>query len=238
MRTAVQLACCAPLWQSRLRHANCTSSVAFVLCACWIHTHSPMDRARGLGTRKQSVQVSLDDVKHLFNTVDGSGTSSTKGSQQFAPHHRVRRKSVLARSVSMHALVLGLGKRRIDVRTCTRPCVRGLSKLWGMTDREFGARQVRLRQSTYKTGCIRCLPLIHPDSAFRVRWDLVAILLVMFTSLIVPFRVAFMPFEVNWWCVRCEHVCCVCGVTLFFITASTGCYLTFSKTCSSLWIFS
>jgi len=72
-----------------------------------------------------------------------------------------------------------------------------------MTDKEFGARQVRRRRNAAaRRGCIKCLPVIHPESHFRVRWDLIAILLVLYTSLFVPFRVAFMPFEVNFWCVK------------------------------------
>ena len=73
------------------------------------------------------------------------------------------------------------------------------SKLWGMTDKEFGARRVRHNMVwSGARGCAR-LPLIHPESAFRVRWDLVAILLVLYTSVFVPYRVAFMPFAINFW---------------------------------------
>lgn len=67
-------------------------------------------------------------------------------------------------------------------------------QLWGMSDREFRARA--------REQLVDDVPahIIIPTSRFRVTWDLIAIILVLYTSVLMPYRMAFLEsFAVDGW---------------------------------------
>lgn len=70
--------------------------------------------------------------------------------------------------------------------------------LYGMSDREYRGKVIAEQLRLAGDGNGR--RVVHPDSPFRVYWDLCAIFLVVYTSMLLPYRIAFLTaFQVDGW---------------------------------------